>query len=100
MSYTVLYHNAVKLDVSEAKDWYKSRRIGLEKRFSSEVKSAIIQLSEDPYLFEKKYKEVRVVFTKVFPFGVHFYLNESKKTITVLGVFHTSLSPNKWDKRM
>jgi len=100
VSYTVLYHNAVKLDISEAKDWYKSRRLGLEKRFSAEVKNAIIQLSEDPYLFEKKYKEVRVVYTKIFPFGVHYYLNETTKIINVLGVFHTSLSPDKWDMRL
>lgn len=100
MNYIVLYHQAVKKDISEAKNWYQSRRKGLEKRFASEVKSSIIHLSEDPYLFEKRYKDVRIIFTRVFPFGVHFHLNESTKTITILGVFHTSLSPDKWTKRI
>ncbi len=100
MSYTVINHKEVKNDVLDAKDWYKSQQKGLEKRFVSEVKIIINYLIKNPLLFQLKYKTVRVAFTDVFPFGVHYHLNEETKTITVLGIFHTSLSPSKWLKRL
>lgn len=100
MSYNVINHKEVKNDVLDAKDWYKSQQKGLEKRFASEVKITLNYLIKNPLLFQVKYKTVRVAFTEVFPFGVHYNLNEETKTITVLGIFHTSLSPSKWLKRL
>jgi len=100
MGFTVLYHQAVEHDISEAKNWYKSRQKGLEKRFASEVKSTLLHLSKNPLLFEIKYKSVRVSYINIFPFGVHFHCNEVTKTITVLGIFHTSLNPEKWASRI
>jgi hypothetical protein len=99
MSFTVLYHRAVEHDISEAKNWYKNRQKGLEKRFTSEVKLTLLQLSKNPLLFETKYRGVRVAHTKIFPFGVHFHCNEVTKIITILGVFHTSLNPERWENR-
>ena len=95
MSYNVINHKEVKNDVLDAKDWYKSQQKGLEKRFASEVKITLNYLIKNPLLFQVKYKTVRVAFTDVFPFGVHYHLNEDIKTITVLGIFHTSISPSK-----
>ena len=100
MSYTVIIHKAVKNDVIDAKDWYKSQQKGLEKRFASEVKTTISYLIKNPLLFQEKYKKVRFSFTELFPFGVHYHLNQETKTITVLGVFHTSMLPSKWHKRL
>lgn len=100
MSYTVINHKEVKNDVLDAKDWYKSQQKGLDKRFASEVKITLNYLIKNPFLFQEKYKTVRIAFTEVFPFGVHYHLNQDSKTITVLGVFHTSMSPSKWLKRL
>jgi hypothetical protein len=100
MSYTVINHKEVKNDVLQAKDWYKSQQKGLEKRFANEVKITLYYLIKNPLLFQVKYKTVRIAFTEVFPFGVHYHLNEETTTITVLGIFHTSVSPNKWLKRL
>jgi plasmid stabilization system protein ParE len=100
MSYTVINHKEVKNDVLQAKDWYKNKQKGLEKRFASEVKSTLNDLIKNPLLFQVKHKTVRTAFTEVFSYGVHYHLNEETKTITVLGVFHTSISPNKWEKRL
>jgi ParE toxin of type II toxin-antitoxin system, parDE len=100
MSYTVFNHKEVKNDVLAAKDWYKSQQKGLEKRFANEVKNTLNYLIKNPLLFQVKYKNIRTAYTEVFPFGLHYHLNQDSKTITVLGVFHTSISPSKWLKRM
>jgi plasmid stabilization system protein ParE len=100
MSYTVVNHKEVKNDILQAKDGYKSQQKGLEKRFVNEVKNTLSYLIKNPLLFQVKYKTVRTAFTEIFPYGVHYHLNEETKTITILGVFHTSISPDKWLKRL
>ncbi len=77
-----------------------SERSGLEKRFANEVKNTLNYLIKNPLLFQVKYKSVRTAYTEVFPYGVHYHFNENTQTITVLGVFHTSVSPDKWEKRL
>lgn len=100
MSYTVINHKEVKNDVLDAKNWYKGQQKGLEKRFASEVKITLSYLIKNALLFQVKYKTVRTAFTEVFPYDVHYHLNEETKTITILGLFHTSISPGKWLKRL
>jgi hypothetical protein len=100
MSYSVMNHKAVKNDVLQAKEWYKNQHNGLEKRFANEVKKTVNCLIKNPLLFQIKYKTVRTAFTEVFPYGVHYHVDESTKSITILGVFHTSISPAKWSKRL
>lgn len=72
MSYTVINYKEVITDVLNAKSWYKKQQKGLEKRFANEVKTTISYIIKNPLLFQVKYK-----------------------TITVLGVFHTSIAPSK-----
>jgi plasmid stabilization system protein ParE len=98
--YTVINHKEVKNDVLQAKDWYKNQQKGLEKRLANEIKTTLNYIIKNPLSFQIKYKTVRTAFTDVFPYGVHYQLNEETKTITVLGVFHTSISPSKWLKRL
>ena len=100
MIFTVINHKEVKNDVFVAKDWYKRQEQGLEKRFAAEVKSTILYLSKNPFLFQIKYRNVRTAYTEVFPYGVHYHVNKNTKTITVLGIFHTSISPSQWNSRL
>ncbi|WP_269225169.1 type II toxin-antitoxin system RelE/ParE family toxin [Flavobacterium eburneipallidum] len=100
MSYTVINHKEVKNDVLQVKNWYKSQQKGLEKRFANEVRITLNFIIKNPLLFQVKYKTVRAAYTEIFPYAVHYHLNEKTKTITLLGVFHTSLSPDKWLDRL
>jgi len=99
MRYRVLYHTDIESDIKEAKEWYKKQLNGLEKKFSLSVKETIGYITQNPLLFEVKYKQTRIAFTKTFPFGVHYHLNEQTKTITILTVLHTSKDSVKWDRR-
>ena len=100
MIYTVINHKEVKNDILQAKDWYKNQQKGLEKRFAIEVKNTLIYLVNNPLLFQIKYKTVRIAYTEVFPYSVHYHLDEIEKSIKILGVFHTSLATDKWLKRL
>jgi plasmid stabilization system protein ParE len=87
------YYDIVKLDLIEAKDWYKNQKPGLEKNFAQEVKNCIHRIQKNPLIYEVKYKNVRTAFTAIFPYAVHFYINESKQQIVIIAIIHQSRDP-------
>jgi len=93
MALTLHYFDVVKVDIIEAKDWYKHQRPGLEKEFSREVKRCIQRLQKNPLGYEVKYRNVRTAFTEVFPYAVHFYIDEATKQIVIIAIIHQRRDP-------
>lgn len=89
MSYTVLYHTDATHDIISAKHWYKEQLDGLDKRFTLAIKQTIILISSNPLQFEIRYRNTRIAYTPVFPYGVHYTLNQDNNTIIILAVMHT-----------
>ena len=48
MGYKALYFEEVRQDIKEAKEWYRLQRIGLEKRFSIDLKTTIKRILDRP----------------------------------------------------
>jgi plasmid stabilization system protein ParE len=90
MSYQIIYHNDAENDIRNAKKWYKNQQTGLDKKFALALKETINYIIENPLLFEVKYRNTRIAFTKVFPYGIHYHFDNNKNTITILSVLHTS----------
>jgi len=95
---TILYFDEVKTDIAEAKDWYKNQKPGLEKDFAREVKRSILRLQKNPIGYEVKYKSVRTAFTDVFPYAVHFYIDEPGEQLVIIAVVHQSRNPAVYNK--
>ncbi len=92
MSYQVIYYTDAENDIKNAKKHYKEQQAGLEKKFALALKETINYIIENPLLFEVKYRNTRVAFTKVFQFGVHYHFDDNNK-ITILTILHTSKNP-------
>ncbi|MFP9113072.1 type II toxin-antitoxin system RelE/ParE family toxin [Flavobacterium sp. RHBU_3] len=88
--------DAVK-DVEEAILWYEEQRTGLSFDFELCLEVAVSEIIRNPEAFQSRYKNVKIVFIKRFPFGIHYI--ETAEMIIVIGVFHTSRSPKSWKKR-
>lgn len=73
MKYTVVYHTDAEKDIIAAKKWYKEQSKGLEKKFALAVKQTVKYIIDNSLLFEIRYKENRIAFTKIFPFGIHYF---------------------------
>lgn len=56
MPYKLIYFDEARLDVRNAKDWYKQQQEGLEKRFAQAIKSAIKHLAKMPTANAIRYK--------------------------------------------
>lgn len=99
MPNSLFYFDDAKIDVRESKKWYKKQREGLEKRFAEAVKEVIYNVQNNPYSYELRYKNIRIAYTKIFPFGIHFYINEDKSQIVIIAVLHCKRNPIEAENR-
>ena len=90
MLYNLAYYKEAKKDIARAKVWYYNQQKGLEKRFASDIKKAIKRLKLNPYVHAVRYKQNRIAHPDVFPYSIHFYIEEDNKRIVIIGVVHTS----------
>jgi hypothetical protein len=93
MPYKLVYFDEVKQDIQEAKEWYRLQVKGLEKRFAQDIKSAILRLKERPTVHAIRYKNVRIAHPDVFPYAIHFYVDEPSQTIIITAIVHNRRNP-------
>lgn len=93
MTWKIVYSDIVTQDVREAKNWYFKQRKGLEKRFSEDVKECLTRLKKDPFHYEIRYKHVRLAYCRIFPYAVHYYIDETSKQLVVIAILHQHRHP-------
>ncbi|WP_314269920.1 type II toxin-antitoxin system RelE/ParE family toxin [Capnocytophaga sputigena] len=81
-------------NLSKIFDYYTNIDDKLAKQFFQEIDKCFEYIKDFPYMFTKKYKEIRVCFTKVFPYGIYYIVRvtpiRKKITITIINILHTS----------
>jgi plasmid stabilization system protein ParE len=88
-----------KEDIIEAAKWYAKQQDGLGKRFANAVREEVHFLCQNPVATNIRYDCVRTAVLKIFPFMLHYTVDENSKTITVSAVLHTSRNPDLWMNR-
>jgi hypothetical protein len=59
----------------------------------------INSLNKDPQVYAIRYKEIRCVLIKKFPYMAHFYINDENNTVEVLAVISTDCNPKIWQEK-
>lgn len=93
MAYKLKYFDEVETDVNEAKTWYKEQKEGLEIEFANAIEKAIKYLLELPKAYAIRYKKVRIAHPKIFPYNIHFYIDEPNKTVVIIAIIHGKRHP-------
>ena len=88
-----------KQDIRLAAEWYEFKQKGLGKRFVKEVRSKVSYIRSKPNATAIRYGDTRCAVLGIFPFMVHFTVDNSLNLVVVSAVFHTSLSHERWAKR-
>ena len=88
-----------KEDIQEAAKWYNKQQNGLGKRFTTEVREKVHFIRQNPKALNVRYDDVRTAVLNVFPFMIHFTIDEQNKTVIVSAVLHISRNPELWKKR-
>lgn len=84
--YQAQFLDVVASDIKEAKKWYKEQQEGLEVKFALAVEQAILKMLKMPTAYAIRYKNIRIVHTKIFPYNIHFFINEEKRLVVITGI--------------
>lgn len=86
------------IDVKQASFWYNSKQRGLGKRFIHEVRATISIIKKNPNLCAIRFENVRTALTEVFPYMIHYFIDENRSEIIITAVLHTSRDPQIWQR--
>ncbi|PHR96254.1 MAG: plasmid stabilization system protein [Leeuwenhoekiella sp.] len=92
MEYKLIVKPEAEQDLVEALEWlYENSNVAPD--FLQEVDESLQRILKNPYNFQKKYREIRVVYTKRFRYGIHYLIEDT--TIFILAFLHTSRRPRE-----
>ena len=94
MKYSIIISEIAEQEISEAFFWYEDQKDDLGSVFKQGIYQVIDKISNNPFVFQIRYLDVRIAFLYKFPYGIHYTLNYN--IITIIGVYHTSRNPKKW----
>jgi hypothetical protein len=57
---------------------------------AEDVKKTIIRLKSTPYVHAIRRKNIRIAHPDVFPYSMHYYIDEALKRIVNIGIVHNS----------
>jgi hypothetical protein len=52
-----------------------------------------------PSAFAVRYKNVRIAHTKIFPYNIHYYIDEIKVQVVIIGIVHNKRNDALFLKR-
>ena len=86
--YKAFYLDEVYKDIITAKQWYAEQQYGLDEKFSAAVKDTLSNILKMPSAYSIRYRNVRIAHTKIFPYNIHFYIDEVKEQVVIIGICH------------
>ena len=98
MSYEIIISIAALLDIEEAATWYENQNLNLGSDLRESLLESLSKLELNPFISTKKYKEIRVLYIRRFPYGIHFTIDGDK--VKIYGFFHMKRNPTKWLERL
>ncbi len=99
MSYQFINRPLVKTDITVAVDYYKSLSPLLTKQFLFRLREAKSHISKSPLGFQVKYKNVRTLLLKQFPYHIHYIVDENTNLIIILAIIHAYKNPQDYGSR-
>ena len=95
--FKVEFDQSALTDVQDSKFWYESQKIGLGDRFVAYVLETINSILSAPESYPINHKRYRAARVPIFPFIIIFRIEQNKRLILILRVFHTKRNPrNKY----
>ena len=93
--YRTIFSSKAQREIAESWNWYEDRQLGLGDRFLNEITEHIRKIEQTPIKFPIRFKSYRETPVPVFPFLIIYRINEKKKIIRIVSIFHTSRNPTR-----
>lgn len=99
MIFKIVNRSEVKSDILSAVSYYKKINPKLAKQLLFRIREAKISILRTPFGFQIKYKEVRTLLLKQFPYHIHYLVDKSKMQIIILAFIHSYKKPQDYSSR-
>ncbi len=93
----VVFSDLAKRELDDATNFYEMEFEGLGKRFLTEVKKAVVRISEYPKAWSVERGEVRKCLLHRFPYKLLYSIERDH--IHVMAVAHLHRQPDYWVER-
>ena len=93
MAHKIIIKPGAELDILEALEWYGDEKEALSLDFLEKLDDELNRISQNPEHFQKRYRDVKIVFTRRFPYGIHYTLEND--IVYVHAVTHMKRKPKK-----
>lgn len=98
--YNIVILPAALNDIREAKDWYNEQQLGLGARFTKAVRAMVKRVAHYPHHYAVRYGQTRMAQLSVFPYLVHYYIDEAHASVAVIAILSASRDPGIWETRL
>lgn len=99
MNYHFVNKPTVIFDIEDIVDHYIKNTPDLANKFLDRLEEAKKYIDDFPTAFQIKYKNVRTVLLKQFPYHIHYIVDDTKKQIVVLAIIHAYKNPKDYSIR-
>ncbi|MGQ0828354.1 MAG: type II toxin-antitoxin system RelE/ParE family toxin [Bacteroidota bacterium] len=83
MSNRLIIRQRAEIQITEAFTWYENKQSDLGNDFLISLEDSLTIIELNPQAFQLKYKHIRVIYIKRFPFGI-FYSVEKERIVVIL----------------
>lgn len=99
MNYALVNGPSAKVDIKHAVFYYKNISGELAEKFLLRIDEAKDIIARSPIAYQVKYKNVRVVSLKQFPYQIHYITDERKRRVIILAIIHAYRKPDDYSNR-
>ena len=95
MPYLLKKDSRILTDIEEALSYYDTISVELGERFESELILALSKIENHPYHYFNLDQNIRRINLQSFPYKLVYVINEQRKEIIVIGLFHHYRNPKE-----
>ncbi|TRX34913.1 type II toxin-antitoxin system RelE/ParE family toxin [Flavobacterium restrictum] len=94
MVYNLIVSPRAQKEIEKAIDSYLPNYLDIPNNFVIQLQSVYNTLKTNPF-FRIRYKNIRSLKLKKYPYSLYFVVNENRNTVRVLSCFHNKRDPKK-----
>ena len=99
MVYLHIFDPIAAEEYEDAFKWYEERSSITADNLLLAVENAIYAICANPYRYRNTYKKLREVTVKKYPFNLIYFIDENKKMVTIVSLYHHKRNPKaKYNK--
>lgn len=95
MAYNLTILPQAQEEIRKIFEYYEQLPNSVLVRFDNQLEEVYQNLEKNPF-YQVRYKHLRAIPFKSFPYLVFFDVNETEKNVHIYSVFHTAQNPSKY----